>query len=137
MAQYLLDTNVLIHHQRGFFDIGTYLKEHDIDIRDCFVSEITEIELKVGQLIFSKKGYKFSVDADALLSNFRILPISHSIDTFVREKCRLQFAGTPIDNNFDLLIGCTAIDNDLIVVTENIKDFKNIRGIKIENWIKR
>lgn len=29
----------------------------------------------------------------------------------------------------------TAVANKLIMVTDNIKDFNNIKGIKIENWI--
>lgn len=135
--RYLLDTNVLIHHQRGYFNIGEYLKLHDISLEDCYISEITAIEVKVGELILKRKGYNFKVDSDAILSNFNILPISDCIDFFVKEKCRLQFAGTPIANNFDLLIGCTAVVNDMIMVTENIKDFKNIEDIRIENWISR
>ena len=31
---------------------------------------------------------------------------------------------------------CTAVANGMTMVTDNIKDFKNIRGIKIENWIR-
>ena len=135
--KYLLDSNILIHHQRGYFNIGEYLREHDIPIEDCYISEITAIEVKVGEILLKRKGYKFNVDSDAILSNFNILPISDCIDFFVKEKCRLQFAGTPMANNFDLLIGCTAVDNNLIMVTENIKDFKNIETIRIENWISR
>lgn len=133
----LLDSNILIHHQRGYFNIGEYLREHDIPIEDCYISEITAIEVKVGEILLKRKGYKFNVDSDAILSNFNILPISDCIDFFVKEKCRLQFAGTPMANNFDLLIGCTAVVNNLIMVTENIKDFKNIETIRIENWISR
>ena len=135
--KYLLDSNILIHHQRGYFNIGEYLREHDIPIEDCYISEITAIEVKVGEILLKRKGYKFDGDSDAILSNFNILPISDCIDFFVKEKCRLQFAGTPMANNFDLLIGCTAVVNNLIMVTENIKDFKNIETIKIENWISR
>lgn len=135
--KYLLDSNILIHHQRGYFNIGEYLREHDIPIEDCYISEITAIEVKVGEILLKRKGYKFDVDSDAILSNFNILPISDCIDFFVKEKCRLQFAGIPMANNFDLLIGCTAVVNNLIMVTENIKDFKNIETIKIENWISR
>lgn len=135
--KYLLDSNILIHHQRGYFNIGEYLREHDIPIEDCYISEITAIEVKVAEILLKRKGYKFDVDSDAILSNFNILPISDCIDFFVKEKCRLQFAGTPMANNFDLLIGCTAVVNNLIMVTENIKDFKNIETIKIENWISR
>ena len=135
--KYLLDSNILIHHQRGYFNIGEYLREHDIPIEDCYISEITAIEVKVGEILLKRKGYKYNVDSDAILSNFNILPISDCIDFFVKEKCRLQFAGTPMANNFDLLIGCTAVVNNLIMVTENIKDFKNIETIRIENWISR
>jgi tRNA(fMet)-specific endonuclease VapC len=77
------------------------------------------------------------VKSEDLLSNFNVLPISDCVDYFVEEKCRLQFAGTPMANNFDLLIGCTAVVNDMVMVTENIKDFKNIENIVIENWISR
>lgn len=40
-------------------------------------------------------------------------------------------------SDFDLLIGCTAVENDLIMVTENVHEFERIAGITIENWIKR
>lgn len=44
--------------------------------------------------------------------------------------------GTPIDD-FDLLIGAAAVQQDLILVTDNIKHFKNIQGLAIENWVER
>jgi len=40
-------------------------------------------------------------------------------------------------SDFDLLIGCTAIVNELIMITENITEFERISEIKIENWIVR
>ena len=40
-------------------------------------------------------------------------------------------------SDFDLLIGCTAVANDLIMVTENTKEFERITGIQIENWVVR
>jgi len=39
--------------------------------------------------------------------------------------------------DFDLLIGCTAVENELIMVTENTSEFERINGIKIQNWIIR
>lgn len=42
-----------------------------------------------------------------------------------------------MNDEFDLLIGATAIENKLILVTDNVNDFVNIEGIKIENWFKR
>lgn len=85
-----------------------------------------------------QKGIKQRAQGlDSFLSSIQILPISNAIDLYASEKARLRLAGTPADDDFDLLIGCTAIVNDLIMVTENIKDFKNFSNIKLENWIKR
>jgi len=39
-------------------------------------------------------------------------------------------------DEFDLLIGVTAIENKLTLVTDNIKDFERLVGIKMENWFK-
>ena len=40
-------------------------------------------------------------------------------------------------DEFDLLIGVTAVGNKLILVTDNTKDFERIDGIMMENWFKR
>ena len=37
--------------------------------------------------------------------------------------------------DLDLLIGCTAVAKKMIMVTENVDDFKNIKDIRIENWL--
>jgi predicted nucleic acid-binding protein len=39
--------------------------------------------------------------------------------------------------DFDILIGATALHYDMIVVTDNIKHFKLMPEIKIENWVSR
>jgi len=49
----------------------------------------------------------------------------------------LRKQGTPIHDDFDLLIGVTAVENRLTLVTDNIKDFERLGGIVIENWFKR
>ncbi|WP_262902898.1 PIN domain-containing protein [Psychroflexus curvus] len=37
-------------------------------------------------------------------------------------------------NEFDLLIGVTALENELTLVTDNTKDFKYFDGLNLENW---
>ncbi len=56
--------------------------------------------------------------------------------TYGKEKARLRKAGTMI-SDLDLFIGCTAVENDLIMVTENESVFERIFGIKLENWVDR
>jgi len=40
-------------------------------------------------------------------------------------------------DDFDLLIGVTAVANNLILVTDNEKHLKRISKLKVENWIDR
>lgn len=136
MGQYLLDTNICIFLLRGQYDVDKKIDE--VGLENCHISEITMAELKYGAELGRKKGIKQRAQGlDSFLSSIQILPISNAIDLYASEKARLRLAGTPADDDFDLLISCTAIVNDLIMVTENIKDFKNFSNIKLENWIKR
>ena len=73
---------------------------------------------------------------DELVAAINIVPFTESIEVFAKEKVRLMSQGTPIDD-FDLLIGAAAVQQDLILVTDNIKHFKNIQGLAIENWVER
>ena len=48
----------------------------------------------------------------------------------------LQRIGAPIED-FDLLIASAAKARDLTLVTDNVKHFKGIEGLRIENWVER
>ncbi len=134
--RYLLDTNICVFLLRGKYDVDKMLDK--VGLENCYISEITEAELKYGAELGRRKGLKQRIQIlENLFTTVQILPISKAIDLFASEKARLRLAGTPADDDFDLLIGCTAIVHNMTMVTENIKDFKNLSGIKLENWIKR
>ena len=40
-------------------------------------------------------------------------------------------------DDFDMLIGATALKHDMVLVTENVKHLSHVPGIVIENWINR
>lgn len=67
------------------------------------------------------------------MNKFTILPIFNSLDFYATEKARLRKKGNQLDD-FDLLIGATAVSNNLILVTKNVSDFERIGGIKISDW---
>ena len=82
-----------------------------------------------------------SIDRSERLNQFlddiKIMPINSAIDVAASEKIRLRLVGTPRDDNFDLLIACTAIANDMVCVTDNTKDFHRFLNIQLENWVVR
>ena len=133
---YLLNTNICVFYLRGKFDIDQLIDQ--IGWENCYISEITMLELKMGaELSMQKDGVDRTMQLNEFLSDIKILPINDAIDIAAKEKVRLRLAGTPCDDNFDLLIACTAIANEMICVTDNTKDFHRFSGIQLENWVIR
>lgn len=132
--QYLLDTNICVFFLRGKFNLDDSIKEKGLE--NCFISEITVIELRYGAEN-SDDPVKSHKSVDIFLNGLSIIPMFGSIRRYAKEKVRLRKSGKPIHDEFDLLIGVTAIEKKLTLVTDNLKDFKRLDGIKIENWFKR
>ena len=136
MNQYLLDTNICAFYLRGKYDVDKRIDQ--VGWTNCFISEITMLELKMGvELLMQKNGVDRSKQLNSFFADIQILPIHDAISLAAKEKVHLRLAGTPCDDNFDLLIACTAINNDMICVTDNTKDFHRFQGIRLENWITR
>jgi tRNA(fMet)-specific endonuclease VapC len=132
--RYLLDTNTCVFFLRGKLNLDEIIKEKGRE--NCFISEITVVELRYGAEN-SDNPLKSHKSVDAFVSGLSIIPIFGSIKLYAKEKVRLRRIGKPMRDEFDLLIGVTAIENELTLVTDNIKDFERLRDIKIENWFKR
>ena len=108
---------------------------NEIGIETCAISEITLAELIFGAEN-SPNPKKNHLLIERFIEQITILPIFNSILKYGKQKAKLKKKGRLI-SDFDLLIGCTATENDLIMVTENVNEFERIEGIKIENWINR
>ena len=108
MEKYLLDTNICIFLLRGKYNVDKKMDE--VGLENCYISEITVAELKYGAELGNRQGLVRRMQSlDEFIASVRVLPISETLDLFAKEKARLRLAGTPADDNFDLLIGCTAI----------------------------
>ncbi len=135
-VNYLLDTNICVFYLRGKYDVDQSIDR--VGWNHCYISEITVLELKMGvELSKQRDGVDRSPQLNLFLSDIQILPINDAIDIAAQEKIRLRLSGKPCDDNFDLLIACTAMANDMVCVTDNTKDFHRFKNIKLENWISR
>ena len=130
MNSYLLDTNICIYLLKDLFSIAEKIEAAGVS--NCFLSEITIAELKYGaeNSEFPEKNLN---NIKILQQQFTVIPIFNSLDIYAKEKARLRKSGKILDD-FDLLIGATAIYYELILVTRNISDFERLSEIKIENW---
>lgn len=132
--QYLLDTNICVFFLRGLLDHNIVIK--DVGLDNCYISEITVFELRFGAEN-SKNPKKSHKAVDRFTQGLSIIPIYGCAKRYAKEKVRLRNNGTPMPDEFDLLIGVTAIENQLTLVTDNLKDFKNFNELKVENWYSR
>lgn len=132
---YVLDTNVLIdllHHEDSIVQhIGR------VGVSACAISVITLLELYRGAYgMKTEEGKQEELAKIRLLaSTFEILPVPDDNESYAREWNRLKRAGTPIDD-FDLIIGTTALDNGYILVSNNLRHMQRIEGLLLEDWKK-
>lgn len=105
-----------------------------VGINNCFLSELTIAELIYGAYR-SNQYNKHIKEAKRLEELFSSFPIRKYFNRFGEEKARLTSLGTPVAD-FDLLIGVTSVEEDMVMVTNNEKHYKRIKNIQIENWTK-
>ncbi len=130
MNQYLLDTNICVFFLWGKHGIDKKIERVGND--NCLVSEITIAELKFGAENSSNPVKNRNIVAE-FQQRFGIIPIFTSLDVYAKEKARLRKKGKSLDD-FDLLIGATAITNKLILVTNNRTDFDRMENLELEDW---
>ena len=131
---YLLDTSICVFFLRGRLALNEQIKEKGR--ANCYLSEITVFELRYGAQN-SNDPEKSHPAVDKFVNGLTIIPIYGCERRYAEEKVRLRKLGTPVHDEFDLLIGVTAVEHQLTLVTDNEIDFVRVRGIKIENWFRQ
>lgn len=130
MKRYLLDTNICAYFLNGKYNLAKKIEA--VGFENCVVSEITIAELKYGVEKSTHKE-KNRKTLEFFQTKFDVISIFPSLDIYATEKARLKTKGKILDD-FDLLIGATAIFNDFVLVTKNVSDFERLEDIKIEDW---
>ena len=128
--KFLLDTNICISLLKNKYGIReTVIK---MKPENCYISEITIAELYYGASKSNNKKERLK-DVDFITDRFEVLPIFPTLPLFGSLKTKLEQTGQRIDD-FDILIGATAITNKLIMVSDNVKHLGRLPNIKIKNW---
>ena len=128
---FLLDTDTIIYNMKGNEAIKKNLLYHmDDPLR---ISVITLMELYYGAYK-SEKWSSNLAKVRTIESTFEIIPTGEeSAETFGMLKASLEKPGTRLDD-FDLAIASCALAHNLTLVTNNVKHFSRIEGLKITNW---
>ena len=55
----------------------------------------------------------------------------------MKVKCQSQNQSSLLVEDADIIIGTTAIINNMVMVTENVKHIGRLNGIVVENWMEK
>jgi tRNA(fMet)-specific endonuclease VapC len=130
--RYALDTNVCVDYLNGTFPkVAARLLGSRVE--DLSVSSVVVAELRYGAER-SRRPRENHARLDVLLSELRCLPFDdEAARAFGEVRAHLEKRGHPI-GPYDMQIAAHAIALDLTLVTDNVREFKRVRGLKIENW---
>lgn len=129
---YMLDTNICIYAIKNRPEIVLQRLKENMQNGLC-ISAITLAEMQHGV----EKSAQPEKNAAALMrfvSILQVLPFDDGAAVEYGKVCaHLQRHGTPI-SPMDTLIAAHAKAEGLTIVTNNVREFERVPGLKIENW---
>lgn len=132
MKQAILDTDTVSYyfrdHEKVVEKIDNYLIEHGF----VHISVVTYYEILNGLLYKDARRQLAKFERFVRLNN--VIPLTMTSAKVAADiYADLRKRGKPIGHN-DVMIAGIAIDNDLVLVTNNVNHFSRISGLEMDNW---
>lgn len=129
---YLLDTNICIYIINNK-PPHVFEKFKQFQLGQLGISSITASELAFG---VEKSGSQRNKQAlNKFLAPLEIFPYDEQAIWYYAElRHQLQSKGKII-GSLDMLIAAHALALKVTLVTNNIKEFKRVKGLTVENWV--
>jgi predicted nucleic acid-binding protein len=132
---YIFDTDTLSNIVKSHPSPRLLYKLEDTSPDYQFTTSINTAEIYYGAHRSTHKERILKVFEDMIFLNLTILPFdSHSARIFGELKAKLEKRRI-VKSEPDLRIASIALQHRFILVTGNIRNFKGIPRLKIENWI--
>ena len=130
--KYMLDTNICIYTIKHASDVvvNNFLKHNPDEI--C-ISSITYSELMYG-VWKSQAKERNQLAVSLFLSPITILDFDeHAAEEYGKIRAKLEMEGKPI-GPMDMLIAGHAKSKNLILVTNNKREFERVEDLTLEDW---
>lgn len=130
--KFLLDTNICIYiiKQKPAKVLEKFKRLHPSDVG---ISSITLAELEYG-IAKSQQSEKNRIALNQFLITLEIVKFDEKASNIYGDvRAELERKGLVI-GAMDMLIAAHAISLDLILVTNNVKEFSRIPNLRLENW---
>ena len=130
--RHLLDTNACIDYLTGRYPNLVARIQGSAPDELC-LSSVVVAELRYGADHSARRRANHA-RIDQLVDEIECLDFDlRAAASYGRVREQLESAGTPIGPN-DMLIAAHARSRGLGVVTDNVAEFKRVKGLKVDNW---
>jgi len=130
--RFLLDTCVVSDFAQGQPRVLPRVKAAAPE--DLAASAITEMEVAYGLLLNPRLASRLKPVMDAFFEAIRVLPYDRAAaEATATARANLKQRGRPI-GAYDILIAGIALAHELILVTSNVREFRRVEGLRIEDW---
>ena len=111
-------------------------KFRDMGVGNICISSITVSELQYGA--YKSEQIKKNIKRlDEFLSPFEILAYDENASiSYGKIRSQLEKQGNVI-GPLDMLIAAHALSEKLTLITNNEKEFKRVKSLKVKNWVKK
>ena len=132
---FILDTDISSYAIKGTFPkLNAHLS--NLNVSQLCISAITRAELRYGVRRLPE-AKRLAAEVERFLSGIQTLPWDEvAADRFAEVRVGLERLGTPI-GSMDTMIAAHALAINAILVTNNVKHFRLVKGLRVENWADR
>jgi predicted nucleic acid-binding protein len=131
---YLLDTNVLSEILKKSPEPKLVEKLRSVPTRAIATSAVCVTELRYGAARYPARAGLWERISHEVLARVRVIAFGEAEAVRAGDLLALlESRGVPIGTE-DVLIGATALEAGLSVVTRNVRHFERIPGLKVESW---
>ena len=132
--KYMLDTNICIYiiKKKPLEVINRLMK---MRVSDVCISSITLSELEYG-VEKSERRDQNKVALAEFIAPIEVCSYDHHVATYYGKiRSHLEKKGQLL-GSLDMLIAAHALALQMVLVTNNVREFKRISDLKVENWVK-
>lgn len=132
MLTYMLDTNICIYVMKTY-PPAVREKFNEVAEQLC-ISSITLGELYYGAEKSARRAENLTA-IEHFVARLEVLPFGDKAAAhYGQVRAELERAGMPCGSH-DMQIGAHARSEGLIIVTNNLREFARMPGVRVENWL--
>ena len=133
MTTYALDTNIISYVLRNDEAVINRYRQEAGEGNEFAMLPIVYYE--VSRWLMERNATKLQAEFSEMCANIPLIETSKEVwDTAASLYVHTRRMGKPVGSDADLLIAAFCLVNDCTLVTNNVRHFENIDGLKLVNW---